>query len=103
MNEKGFPLTQYDEGKTTFDRLVEAQERAVALSRKTKPGPNEPPIVFRFQREKMAREAWRKQYGEEEQKKKLDAQRAGLDAERAKLDAQKSISKDKLGPDNENA
>ena len=61
LNEKGFPLTQYDE-KTTFDRLLEAQGKAMALIRKTKLGSNEPSLVFRSQKEEMAREAWRKQY-----------------------------------------
>lgn len=71
LDEKGWPLAQYEEGKTTSDRLLEAQGRAMALIRKTKPEPNEPPIVFRYPKEEMAREAWRIQY-EEENRAKLN-------------------------------
>lgn len=81
LNEKGFPLTQYDEGKTTFDRLLEAQWRGMALVRKTKPGLKEPPIVssncFLITERGDGVEAWRKQY-EEEDGAKLDAQKAKL-------------------------
>lgn len=82
LNGKGFPLTQYDEGKTTFDRLLEAQRRAMALIRKTKPGSNEPPLVFRSQKEDIAREAWRK-----------EKTRAKLDSQKAKLNSENSVCK----------
>lgn len=73
LNEKGFPLTQYDEGKTTFDRLLETQGKAITLIRKTKPGPNESPIVFRSQKAGMLRDTRRKK-SEDEKKANLNSE-----------------------------